>query len=222
MGTAPFRYLELNVGAGVFIPRPETEVLVSTILDLHLEAPRIADLCTGSGAIALSLATEIPNADVVAVELSTLASTYFEQNLRKYSEVIEDMGSRVTLNISDATTFETSQKFDVIASNPPYIPKTGTISEQLSAEVHADPPEALFGGDLGFEIPSRIIKAASKALKIGGFFIMEHLETQGPEAEDVLINCGFSQIRHIQDLANNERFTTGVLGSSEEQGLQSD
>jgi len=176
-GTAPFRRLELAVGPGVFVPRPETE----TVADLALAAcagldrPVVVDLCTGSGALALAIADEVPGARVHAVETSPEALPWARRN-------IAATGLPVTLHDDDVTgdlptVASLRGTVDVVVSNPPYIPP-GAIP--VDAEVaHHDPPQALYGGgDDGLDVPRAVVGAAALLLRPGGTLVMEHADVQ--------------------------------------------
>lgn len=210
-GRAYFRSLELAVGPGVFVPRPETEELVSRVLE-RVSAVRtaektqrrlkIADLCTGSAAIAASLAEEASEVEVSAIELSELAYAWASKNLE---------GRGVRLVLGDArTAFEGEEgTFDIVAANPPYIPQQA-IPKDPEVRDH-DPDLALYGGsDDGLLIPSQITTRAYSLLAPGGFFICEHAETQGEAMRQVLQLAGFIEIESIRDLTGRPRHTAGI------------
>lgn len=207
-GVAYFRHLELKVGPGVFVPRPETEELVSRVvreIDRRSAPLKIADLCTGSGAIAASIAFERSGHTVKAVELSELALAWTAQNLA---------GTHVELVGADATTAFAGEEdtFDIIASNPPYIPQNA-VPKDLEVREH-DPAMALFGGsDDGLKIPRAICQRASALLKPAGFLIMEHAETQRQAMREILAENGFENIESIDDLAGSARHTAGYKKS---------
>jgi len=209
-GSAPFRYLELSVGPGVLIPRPETEILVDRVIGFLQgsnekdEAKSVVDLGAGSGAIAISIATEAALKNlavtVVAVEKSPEAAHWLNQNISKY-----ELPTRVV--IEDVATALDGVKADVVVANPPYIPN----HERLPQEVIGFEPEmALRGGaGDGMEIPKIFIAAAARLLKPGGYFIMEHHETQG-ELVKVALMSEFKDMQSISDLTGRDRFTSGV------------
>lgn len=207
VGTAPFRYSELTVGPGVFIPRPETELLVQAVLDWcvgeHLASPAIADLCAGSGAIALALAGELEAAAVTAVELSPAALEYTRRNL---AAAFEGMGdSSVEIVAGDALTYA-GGPFDAVVSNPPYVP-AGSVTAEVAA---SDPALALFGGgEDGLDFPLRLIPRARTLLRPGGFFAMEHAEEQARAVADAYVSAGFVQVTTHADYTGRSRFTTG-------------
>ena len=200
-GSAPFYRLELAVGPGVFVPRPETELLVEEALkalntrtDSATGALRIVDLCTGSGAIAAAIKSELPNAQVFAVELSEDAIPYTRKNL-------EPLG--VHLVQGDALTAlpELAGTFDAVLSNPPYIPP---------ANVPADPDMALYGGgEDGMQMPSAIAARAFELLTPGGLFIMEHDDTQEEAVAELLGRIGFEGCYPVRDLNNRPRHSVG-------------
>jgi release factor glutamine methyltransferase len=213
-GSAPFRYLELSVGAGVLIPRPETEILVDRVIGFlqssaaategKQEIKSVVDLGAGSGAISIAIATEAAlkgiAVTVVAVEKSTEAAAWLNLNISKY-----ELSTRVV--VEDVTTALDGVKADVVVANPPYIPN----HEKLPHEVIAFEPElALRGGEGdGMTVPKQFISAAARLLKSGGYFIMEHHETQGELVKHAMAS-EFSNIQSISDLTGRDRFTSGI------------
>lgn len=213
-GCAPFYRLELSVGPGVFVPRPETELLVEEALkvlsaraksasgtDSATGALRIVDLCTGSGAIAAAVKSELPNAQVFAVELSEEAIPYARKNL-------EPLG--VHLVQGDALTALTEQagRFDAVLSNPPYIPP-GNVPADPEAALH-DPEMALYGGGAdGMQMPSAIAARAYELLAPGGFFMMEHDDTQEGAVAELLARVGFERCYPVRDLNGRSRHSAG-------------
>ena len=207
-GCAPFHHLELSVGPGVFVPRPETELLVEEalkVLSARAESAtgqlRIVDLCTGSGAIAAAIKSELPNAQVFAVELSEEAIPYARKNL-------EPLG--VHLVQGDALTALTEQtgRFDAVLSNPPYIPP-GNVPADPEAALH-DPEMALYGGgEDGMQMPSAIAARAYELLAPGGFFMMEHDDTQEEAVAELLARVGFERCYPVRDLNGRSRHSAG-------------
>lgn len=213
-GSAPFYRLELSVGPGVFVPRPETELLVEEALKvLNARAKsasgtesvtgalRIVDLCTGSGAIAAAIKSELPNAQVFAVELSEDAIPYTRKNL-------EPLG--VHLVQGDALTAlpELAGTFDAVLSNPPYIPPANVPADPEAA-LH-DPDMALYGGgEDGMQMPSAIAARAFELLAPGGLFIMEHDDTQEEAVAELLARIGFEGCYPVRDLNNRPRHSVG-------------
>ncbi len=203
-GTAPFRYRELAVGPGVFVPRPETEVIVGWILDrlADVKEPLVVDLCTGSGAIAGAVATERPDSVVHAVELSPDACVWARRNLA---------GTGAELHEGDIAGClpEFDGQVDAVISNPPYIPLTAW--ESVTAEVRDhDPALALWSGEDGLDEIKVVAATAGRLLKPGGWFACEHADVQGESAPGVFTATGlFTEIRDQQDLAARPRFATG-------------
>lgn len=204
-GVAHFRNLELAVGPGVFIPRPETEGVAQLAIDAARAVPgaRVADLGTGSGAIAGSIAQEVSGATVYAVELSELAHAWAERNLAPLG---------VTLVLGDYTdALDTdSGTFDVVVSNPPYIP-TDSVPREPEVAEH-DPEMALYGGSAdGLRLPLAAAAAAARLLKPGGFFVMEHAEIQaGPLARILGADPAWRAVKTHLDLSGRDRATSAV------------
>ena len=200
-GTAPFRYLEYQVGPGVLIPRPETESLVSLVLeeaDKAEDQPQtLIDLGSGSGCIAISLASERKNLAVTAVENSKDAYAWLEKN-------IATLAPQVRAVLGSAESACKGETFNYVVANPPYIP----AGQLLPVEVRKEPEAALFGGDkAGIAVPAAFLTAATRLLKVGGFLAVEHHETQGDLIADLLA-AKFSEIKTIKDLTGRVRFTT--------------
>jgi release factor glutamine methyltransferase len=216
-GVAHFRHLSLAVGPGVFVPRPETELLVETAI-AHLKTfsgPKLAaDLCAGSGAIALSLALEVPETTVHAVELSDDAIKWLTHNVIDHAAQLEAAGSHVIVHRGNAgdrdllTKF--AGKFSAVVSNPPYIPNA-MIPRDPEARDH-DPAIALFSGDDGLDAAREIVLVASDALAPGGFFGMEHADVQGESVPSLLKEMSglWSQVKDNNDYNDLPRFTTAL------------
>lgn len=212
-GAAHFRHLTLRVGPGVFVPRPETEVLVDLALaDLRAarHAPVVVDLCTGSGAIALALAAEWPASRVHAVELSEDAHAWATVN-------VEGTGLPVDLRLGDATTaFEDlAGAVDVVVSNPPYIPP-GSVPVDPEVRDH-DPAVALYGlGEDGLQVPLAVAARAARLLVPGGVLLMEHADVQGETLVSRLRATGqWSRVTDHPDLTGLPRVTRAVRRSSQ-------
>lgn len=213
-GTAPFRQVELAVGPGVFVPRPETELLVQLSLDAArswreagVPHPRVADLGTGSGAIALAIATEDPTTRVVAVEKEEAALEWAARNLR---------GSTVDLVHADYRSFdpETAGTFCVVVTNPPYVPPEDVPSDPEVRDF--DPPSALYGGaDHGMALPCAAMDTAVRLLRPGGVLFMEHAESQVRAMERELAARGFEDVQLHCDLAGKPRATGARRPSSD-------
>ena len=201
-GVAYFRHLEIKVGPGVLVPRPESELLVESVLT-HIEklsgAISVVDLGAGSGALALAIATEAPTTHVIAVEKSAEAIYWLKENVSFIDE-------KVRILESDVSTALDGVKCDVVIANPPYIPD----GQVLPADVrNHEPAIALFGGADGMKTPRLFIAASARLLKPGGFLAIEHHEEQGDEIAAVL-NLDFQDILLHQDLTGRPRFTTAV------------
>jgi release factor glutamine methyltransferase len=209
-GTAAFRYLELAVGPGVFVPRPETELLAGwgveqaqALVDQG-RVPVVVDLCTGSGAVALSVATEVPTSEVHAVELGEAAGEWAARNLR---------GTGVDLRHGDmADAFrDLDASVDVVVCNPPYIPLDAYESVEPEARDH-DPHLALFSGADGLDALRVLERVAARLLRPGGVVGVEHADVQGGSAPAVFTAAGrWSDVRDHLDLAGRPRCTTARL-----------
>lgn len=208
-GVAYFRNLALQVSPGVFIPRPETE----SVAELAIQALRMVpgepiavDLCTGSGAIAISLATEVPQARVYAWELNPDSEKLLRQNIEANGGVVELVMADIA---SDHPLFtELAGSVDVVISNPPYIP-TWAIPRDIEVQLH-DPDLALYGGEDGMDIMKVVSQRALQLLKPGGFLVVEHAESQAKIVADLFQADGWRQIRSHQDLTARDRTTTAV------------
>lgn len=205
-GTAAFRHVELAVGPGVFVPRPETELLAGWAIEqaAPLATPVVVDLCTGSGAIAKAVADEVPHARVHAVELDEPAHRWAEHNLS---------GTGVDLRLGDA--FEAfgdlDGTVDVVVCNPPYIPLSAWDTVAPEARDH-DPHLALFSGDDGLEAMRLLESRAARLLRPGGVVGAEHADLQGESAPAVFARSGrWTQVRDHRDLAGRPRFVTALL-----------
>lgn len=203
-GAAPFRHLLLQVGPGVFVPRPETEVVVDAVL-ARLPAvarPRVVDLGTGSGAIALAVATEAPGSEVFAVESDPAAYAWARRNCA---------GSSVDLRLADMAEAlgELDGSVDVVVSNPPYIPVGAEVRDP---EVAAhDPPAALWSGPEGLDAMRVVARVAARLLRPGGCVVVEHADLQGRSAPAVFAAAGgWREMRDHRDLAGRDRYLTAV------------
>jgi release factor glutamine methyltransferase len=207
-GSAPFRYLDLEVGEGVLIPRPETELLVDRAIGFLSSAPdkdlakSVVDLGAGSGAISIAIASEATlkslKVSVIAVEKSALAAEWLNKNIAKY-----DLPIRVV--VEDVQTALDGVKADLVVANPPYIPD----DEQLPREVENFEPEvALRGGKVdGMQVPKLFIEAAARLLKPDGILIMEHHENQSELIKQALKE-EFRLPQTHADLTGRDRFTS--------------
>jgi release factor glutamine methyltransferase len=207
-GSAAFRYLDLEVGEGVLIPRPESELIVDRVIgylnsadDKDL-AKSVIDLGAGSGALSIAISTEAAlkglKVSMVAVEKSAEAAAWLNKNIAKY-----DLPIRVV--IEDVVTALPDVKADLVVANPPYIPN----DEKLPIEVANYEPEiALRGGPVdGMQIPKLFVDSAARLLKSGGFFIMEHHEMQSDLVKNAMAES-FSSIQTHSDLTGRDRFTS--------------
>ena len=205
-GLAPFRHLELEVGPGVFIPRPETEQLVD--LAMHkisdISNPVIVDLCAGSGAIAISISTEVPGSNVYAVELSQDAFAFLTRNYQRYG-----LDPRTLRNENLTTAFEElASSVDLVVSNPPYIPDAA-VPIDLEVKLH-DPSLALYGGVDGLDVIRQISTRAMHLLRPGGHLVLEHAHTQAPAISELLLTQGWQEVVSASDLTGKDRMISAV------------
>jgi release factor glutamine methyltransferase len=207
-GVAPFRSLELAVGPGVFVPRPETEQVVQFAIDALRAVPSAepvgVDLGTGSGAIALAMATEVPHARIFAIEKSADAFAWALRN-------IESTGAAnlraVQGDLAEAFP-ELDGRVDVVISNPPYVPDDAIPRDP---EVRLfDPPAALYGGVDGLDVVRVISGVARRLLRPGGTLVLEHGELQGAAIRDVLTADGWRAAATHRDLTTRDRATTAL------------
>ncbi|MFE7195948.1 peptide chain release factor N(5)-glutamine methyltransferase [Microbacterium oxydans] len=205
-GTAPFRHLELAVGPGVFVPRPETETVVQYAIDALVNsaepAPIGIDLGTGSGAIALAMATEVPHARVFAAELSEDAHAWASRNV----EGVENL-TLVLSDLRDAFP-ELDGTASVVISNPPYVPDAALPRDP---EVRLfDPAMALYGGEDGLDIVRALSGRALDLLRPGGLLVIEHGELQGESIREILTDDGWRAAATHRDLTLRDRVTTAL------------
>jgi len=207
-GVAYFRHLTLAVGPGVFVPRPETESVAQFAIDALLAVPGAqpvaVDLGTGSGAIAISLATEVPHARVYAVEVSADAFVWAKQNARRSG------ADHLTLVYGDFASAlpELDGTVDVVVSNPPYIP-LGAIPRDPEVRFH-DPELALYGGPDGLD-PMRALEARARGLlRPGGTLVVEHAEVQGAAVRALLAAAGWRAATTHPDLLGRPRATLAL------------
>jgi release factor glutamine methyltransferase len=202
-GLAPFRYLELAVGPGAFIPRPETELLVDWGLErlTGIDAPTVVDLASGSGAIALAVATECPAATVYAVERSTSALDWLRRNAA-------GTGARiVAADVTDpALLAELDGRVDLVLCNPPYVPDTSPVAPEVSGY---EPREAIFGGPDGLAVIGPVVARSAGLLRPGGYLGIEHDDSHGEAVPALLRADGrYGEIEDHRDLAGRPRFAT--------------
>jgi release factor glutamine methyltransferase len=201
-GRAYFRHLTLAVGPGVFVPRPETEVVVEAAMAAvaGLQAPVVVDLGTGSAAIALSLAGEVPGARVHAVEADPAAHAWAARNAA---------GSGVDLRLGDmADAFpDLDGSVDLVVSNPPYIP-VGAAVRDPEVATH-DPQLALWSGEDGLDAVRVVERVAARLLRPGGAAVVEHADLQGEAAPAVFASTGrWTDVSDHRDLAGRDRYLT--------------
>ncbi|MGZ4649064.1 MAG: peptide chain release factor N(5)-glutamine methyltransferase [Kineosporiaceae bacterium] len=208
-GRAAFRTVELAVGPGVFVPRPETEVVAGLAVDeaaalAHAgRPPLVVDLGTGSGAIAIAVAVEVPAARVVAVELDLLAHAWARRN-------VDALAPGTDLRLGNALRADTgvladlARTADVVVTNPPYIPDGARPVDPEVAD--HDPGLALYGGGAdGLDIPRGVVAAAAGLLRPGGLLVLEHGDAQGPAARRLVAGPGWYDVRTAQDLTGRPR-----------------
>ncbi|MCD4549653.1 peptide chain release factor N(5)-glutamine methyltransferase [Schaalia sp. lx-260] len=209
IGRMWFRNLELYARPGVFICRPETEVVAGAAIDeAHRYSSaeheiRVVDLCTGSGAIALALATEVEHAHVYAVELMPTPYDTAARNIHKYC-----LEHRIHLHQGDATDPQVLREIDgtvdVLISNPPYIPEREPVTQK---EALYDPSTALYGGgEDGMVLPRGIIHRAWNLLKSGGALFVEHATSQAQDMRESARSCGFIDVHTGVDLTGRDRY----------------
>jgi len=206
-GVAHFRNLSLRVGKGVFIPRPETEVVTELALAVLKAIPCetvAVDLCAGSGAISVSLASESPNTKVFAWELNQESRPFLEQNVAGHNVEVffDDIAN-------DSEQFEKlAGKVDVLISNPPYIPSEA-IPRDVEVRLH-DPALALYGGEDGMDVMKVVVKRANELLRSGGFVVVEHADDQALIVANLFEAAGFAQVRSHKDLNGKDRAVSAV------------
>jgi release factor glutamine methyltransferase len=208
LGVAWFRSLTLEVGPGVFVPRPETEQLAQMAIDalrvLAEPAPIGVDLGTGSGAIALAMASEVPHARIFAVEKSSEAMPWTTKN---FAHVGADNATLIQGDLTDAFS-ELNGLVAVVASNPPYIPNDA-IPRDPEVQLH-DPHIALYGGDDGLDIVRLVSQAGLRLARCGGALMMEHGELQGEAIRTLLTADGWRAATTHRDLLGRDRYTSAT------------
>jgi release factor glutamine methyltransferase len=207
LGEQEFWGLPFFVDASVLVPRPDTETVIEVARGTRAEpaAPcRVLDLCTGSGIIAISLAKELPGAQVVATEVSAAAAEVARRNAER-----NGVADRVEIRIGDLFAPVAGERFDLIASNPPYI--ASAVIPTLSAEVRREPAIALDGGPDGLVFYDRICAAAAAHLAPGGALVLEHGFDQADAVRARLEAAGLLRVTLVHDLGKNPRVTSGFV-----------
>lgn len=207
-GVAYFRHLELRVGPGVFVPRPETEMVAQLAIDALAAAaspaPIAVDLGTGSGALALALATEVPHARVHAAENSVDAFIWATEN---FAAVGAENARLAFIDLARAFP-ELDGTVSVLVSNPPYVPDAAVPRDP---EVRLfDPPHALYGGEDGLDVVRTLAETGRRLVHPGGMIVIEHGELQGAQVREVLTAAGWRAAATHRDLTLRDRATTAV------------
>lgn len=213
VGSVGFRYVELAVGPGVFIPRPETESVAGWAIDAARRAgvphPVVVDLCSGSGAIALSVAHEVPTADVHAVELDAGALTWLHRNASARERAGDPAVAIHQSDVAHAVP-ELDGTVDVVVSNPPYVAEHEMDDVDPEVRDH-DPEVALVAGPDGLDVIRLVEATAKRLLKNGGVLVIEHSDRQGESVPQLLNDAGgWSDVADHRDLAGRDRYTTAV------------
>jgi release factor glutamine methyltransferase len=214
-GVAYFRYLDLQVGPGVFVPRPETEVMTGWAIDalnaMDVAEPVVADLGTGSGAIALAIALEVPRARVHAVEADPLARAWAEKNLARCSAAAPHLTGRIILHAADLATAlpDLDGSVDLVITNPPYIPVGAGVPPEVA---EYEPAAALYSGQDGLDAILVVERTAKRLLRPGGLVAVEHGAPQGAAVYWVFAEeNGWLDTANHRDLAGLDRFVTARL-----------
>ncbi|AIJ21439.1 peptide chain release factor N(5)-glutamine methyltransferase [Amycolatopsis methanolica] len=212
-GWAGFAGITLDVGPGVFIPRPETELLVEWGLRLihGREYPVVVDLCTGSGALALAIAHERPDAVVYAVDIDPNALAWARHNADKQAAAGDTPIRLYSGDVGDSTIFaELDGLVDLVVCNPPYVPPGGDLPPEV---VDFDPPQAVFAPDGGLAVVRQAVATACRLLKRGGGVAIEHDDTHGSAAPALVASRKvLTDVQDHRDLAGRPRFVTALRG----------
>ncbi|MGR6321810.1 peptide chain release factor N(5)-glutamine methyltransferase [Micromonospora soli] len=208
-GVAGFRHLELAVGPGVFVPRPETELLAGWALaqGRRFDRPLVVDLCSGSGAIALAVAQELPAARVVAVERSPAALAWLRRNAAERAAAGDPPIEVVAADVTDPDLLPgLVGRVDVLVCNPPYVPRAVVVPPEVAGH---DPAEAVFGGADGLDVIRPVVTRAAELLRPGGALGVEHDDTHGAAVPALLVADGrYERVEEHRDLVGRPRFAT--------------
>jgi release factor glutamine methyltransferase len=215
LGSAVFRHVTLRVEAGVFVPRPETEVVAQHAIDAAQavvtagSAPLVVDLCCGAGGIAVSVDVEVPTSLVVAVDASPEAVALTRHNRAAQAEVAGEGRTELGDVRDPALLADLDGTVDVVVSNPPYIPPDAVPNEPEVRDF--DPDLALYGGGVdGLEVPRAVVLAARRLLRPGGVFVMEHAEVQAEAVREITAAAGFIDVTSFEDLTSRPRGVRAV------------
>jgi release factor glutamine methyltransferase len=208
IGSVAFGDIDIAVGPGAFVPRPETELLVAWGLARPLpSAPVVVDFCSGTGAIALAVAHGLPTATVYAVERDPNALAWLRRNARTRAEAGDRTIEIIAGDVADpAVTAGLAGRVDLLLCNPPYVPDGTPVSAEVSDH---DPPQAVFGGPDGLGVIRPVVSRAAAVLGTGGWVGIEHDDAQGPAVAALFADTGaFADVETHADLAGRPRFTT--------------
>lgn len=204
VGRAPFRHIQVAVGEGVFVPRPETELLVDAVLPALRAAtePVAVDLCSGSGALALAIADEVPTARVIAVEVDSDAGNWLTRNAKRTQVEVR------LVDVADAdAVHDLAGQVHAVVCNPPYVPSDTEVAD----EVRFDPKRAVFAGADGLALMPDVVARAAELLRSGGVLALEHDETQERTVPELLeADERWRDVADHRDLADRPRYVTAV------------
>jgi release factor glutamine methyltransferase len=210
VGLAPFMDFEVAVGPGVFVPRPETQVLCERAiaqarnLVVHEGEIRLVDLCSGSGVLAIALARAVGYANVQAVEVSGEAQKYLRKNVAQLAPSVQVLATSVQGFMKQVLP----GSLDMVVSNPPYVPNSEIPNDPEVATW--DPALALYGGMDGLDVVREIVQGSLGALRPGGVLMVEHSNLHGAAVRDLLLSAGYHMVSTEQDLTGRDRFSSGV------------
>jgi release factor glutamine methyltransferase len=208
IGSVAFGGIDVAVGPGAFVPRPETELLVAWGVARPLpSAPVAVDFCSGTGAIALAVAHALPNARVYAIERDPDALVWLRHNARSRVDAGDRAIDVIAGDVTDpAVTTDLDGRVDLLLCNPPYVPDGTAVPAEVSDH---DPAQAVFGGPDGLDVIGRVVLRAAAVLGTGGWVGIEHDDAQGPVVAALFADVGaFSDVQTHPDLAGRPRFTT--------------